>query len=308
MAKAFKIRRGNEIAGFFVVVTVALVMTAIFMGPSTTRWFTPARKLVIQLPPEGSLGLRKGADVLILGSVVGSVGDISVTDAGDMQAELSIRGNFIRFVRSDSRAIIRKPLGIGDASVEITRGREEPLSPTHAVLPTVADKAPTQMLEETLDAFRNEGLPAIKELRTAISEYTKLASELRGQEEAVREVLGHVNRLGKSLEGGTGMAAMLLNDPKPPEAVRAALPKIDSAMDELQLSLKDCAAGGGGGDQGDKTDSGDGGIDAACDRRAAGVDSPGAGNVASDRAIDRGAAAERADSRGHDVHEAIDAH
>ena len=83
MPKPLKVRRANEIVGLFVLLALAIAVAAVLLGPRTQRWFTPSQTLAIHLPPEGSLGLRKGGDVQILGSVVGSVEDIIVTDAGN---------------------------------------------------------------------------------------------------------------------------------------------------------------------------------------------------------------------------------
>ncbi|WP_418317112.1 MlaD family protein [Piscinibacter sakaiensis] len=237
MPKPLKVTRANEIVGLFILLAVAIGIAGLVLGPQTQRWFTTTRTIAIQLPPEGSLGLRRGGEVQILGSVVGSVDDIFVTDAGEMEARVSIQGDFIRFVRSDSRAIISKPLGIGDAEIEITRGTGEPLPPVGAVLQGAADKAPTAMMEETLAVVREEALPTIRELRGAVAEFTKLAADLRGQQAGIAQALNHVNRVGAQLERGDGLAAMLISDPKPAAELRAALPKLNRALDELRTTL-----------------------------------------------------------------------
>jgi phospholipid/cholesterol/gamma-HCH transport system substrate-binding protein len=242
MAKELKVTRANEIVGLFILLALALAVAALFLGPKTQRWFTPTRTIAIHLPPEGSLGLRRGGDVQILGSVVGSVDDIVVTDAGGMEAQVSIQGNFIRFVRMDSRAIIRKPLGIGDAEIEITRGHGAPLPAVGAFLESEADKAPTAIMEEALVTIRDEALPTIREMRGAISEFTKLAGELRGQQAGIAQALQHVNRVGAQLERGEGLAAMLIADPKPAAELLAALPKLNTALDELRSTLQGARA------------------------------------------------------------------
>lgn len=239
MPKPLKVTRANEIAGLFILLALALVVVAVVLGPHTHRWFATTRTLAIELPPEGSLGLRRGGDVLILGTVVGTVDDIIVTDAGDMVAEVNIQGNFIRFVRSDSRAIIRKPLGFGDASIEITRGQGDPLSAVGATLKSEADKAPAQMMEEALAMIRDVALPTIQELRGAISQFTELANDLRGQQAGIAQALQHVNRVGAQLENRAGLAGVLISDPQPAAELRAALPKLNAALDQLKLSLRD---------------------------------------------------------------------
>ena len=210
MSKPFQNQRANEVVGVFVLLTLGILVAAVVLGPHTRRWLTPTRKLTVRLPPEGSLGLRKGADVLILGSVVGSVDDISVSDAGEMEAEVSIRGNFIRFVRRILRRLIRKPFGIGDASIEITRGKGEALPLSGAIIQSSSDKAPTQMLEETLADIRTEAVPALRELRTAVSEYTRLASDLRGQQPGLTQAVAHFNQVAGNVEAGKGVVGMLL--------------------------------------------------------------------------------------------------
>lgn len=101
MPKPLKVTRANEIVGLFVLLALAIALAALLLGPKTQRWFTPSHTLAIHLPPEGSLGLRKGADVLILGSVVGSVENIVVTDAGSVEADV-----IKRIARGDVHAAI----------------------------------------------------------------------------------------------------------------------------------------------------------------------------------------------------------
>ena len=167
MAKAFQRQRANEVIGVFVLLTVGILITAVALGPNTRRWLTPTHKLTVRLPPEGSLGLRKGADVLILGTVVGSVDEITVSDAGEMEAAASVRGRFYplcaaRFpghypqASRDRRRHDRNHAGQG-------RGTARQW-PDH---PGTADKAPTQMLEETLADIRSADRAGHQRIRAA---------------------------------------------------------------------------------------------------------------------------------------------
>jgi phospholipid/cholesterol/gamma-HCH transport system substrate-binding protein len=246
MAKQFQKKHANELVGIFVLLALGIVIAAAVLGPNTRRWFTPSRKLIIRLPPAGSLGLRNGADVLILGSVVGSVDDIVVNDTGQVEADVSIRGNFIRFVRQDSHAIIRKPLGIGDATIDITRGTGAPLPLTGAAIVASADKAPTEMLEETLGDIRTQALPAIQEVRTAVSEYTELARDLRAQQPGLADAISHFNQLAENIQAGKGVAGLMLSDPNEAQTVRQSILKMNDALEDARstaASLRRVSAG-----------------------------------------------------------------
>src|SRR4051812_7011229 len=123
MAKQFKSAYANSLAAAFVFVILMLVGLTVVLVGRAQRWFQPVRPLTILLPEEGSLGLREGADVLILGTNVGSVNAIRVNEQGGMEADVSIRRDFSRYVRADSVAVVRRTFGVaGDAYVEISRG------------------------------------------------------------------------------------------------------------------------------------------------------------------------------------------
>jgi ABC-type transporter Mla subunit MlaD len=234
MNRTFQQRHANQIVGIFVLLTLGVLVAAVALGPHTQRWLTPARRFTIRLPREGSLGLRKGADVLILGSVVGSVDDISVNDDAQMEAEVSIRGNFGRFVRADSKAFIRKPLGIGDASIEITRGTGAALPPSGGSIQSFADEAPTQMLEDTLEEIRSQAVPALKELRQAVQEYTALAADLRAQQPGLSQAIGRVNRIAGQIDEGNGVAGELVSDPRLAQQARDSLTKLNAVLDDTR--------------------------------------------------------------------------
>ncbi len=219
MAKPFKLRYVNEIVGIFVLLIALLVVGAVVMGPHTADWFTPVTRLTIQLPPEGAYGLQSGNDVKILGTLAGNVSNISVTRRDKMEAELVIRGDFIRFVKTDSKAIIRPPLaGFGEAEVLITAGKGPALPDRNASILSEVDRGPTATLDETLDQLRNEALPALKEMRLAVA---------------------HFSAIGQKINEGQGVIGQLVTNPEMAAEARRMVPKFNSALDELEGVLKD---------------------------------------------------------------------
>ena len=73
MTSSQRFRHVHTTAGTFVLIVVGLLVAGIIVTGRSHRWFSPMGKVTLQFPREGSLGLREGADVLILGTVVGSV-------------------------------------------------------------------------------------------------------------------------------------------------------------------------------------------------------------------------------------------
>lgn len=239
MAKPFKFRYVNEIAGGFVILVAALLIVGVVVAGHAQRWFEAVHELNIVFPPEGSLDLQKGSEVYILGTRVGSVDEITVADDGSMAGRISVRGNFIRFVRIDSQAIVRKKFGVaGDAYIEITKGSGAEL-PDDQSLICLKDVEIMETVQNLVQQFRDATLPAIEQLRKAVEEYTNLAADLRRPEGNLQQLLSHLNKITEGLEKGEGMAGRILRDPKMAEQLDGIMASIRSSLAEVKEIVSD---------------------------------------------------------------------
>ncbi len=102
--KPFKFRFANELAGGFILLALLLVVLAVAASGRVKDLFTRTTTITLHLPPEGSLGLREGAEVLMLGTPIGTVRSVDPPsgDEGRMTATISVRSNFLKFMRADS--------------------------------------------------------------------------------------------------------------------------------------------------------------------------------------------------------------
>ena len=156
MAERFKFRRVNEITGTFVLVVVAVLIAAVVWTGHSQRWFKSRVTLRIVLPEAGAAGIRQGSEVYFLGTLVGSVSDVSVDTTGRMEAEANIRRDFFRFVRADSSAVVKKKFGVaGDSFFEITRGQGQPLPEKNASI--VCNEQFQSALEAAVEEIRARG-------------------------------------------------------------------------------------------------------------------------------------------------------
>lgn len=239
MAKPFKFRYVNEIAGGFVLLVVALLVVGVLLAGQAQRWFIATHGIELTFPPEGSLGVQKGAEVHILGTQVGAVEEITVAQDGSMAARATVRGDFFRFVRTDSRALVKKKFGLaGDAYVEITKGSGGEL-PAGATLMCTKDTELIEMLQDVVKQVKDATLPAIEQARKAVEEYTSLAVDLRKPEGNLQQLLAHLNNIAGELEKGEGTAGKLLRDPALANELQGITVKINEALAEVKGSLGD---------------------------------------------------------------------
>ncbi len=239
MPKPFKFRYVNEIAGGFVIAVIALVIGSIVVAGHAQRWFESVHRLTVSFPPEGSMGLQKGAEVQILGTTVGSVEEISVADDGSMAGRITVRGKFIRFVRADSQVIVKKKFAVaGDAYIEITKGTGPEL-PDNATLICLKDTEIMETIQDVVRQVREATVPAIEQVRKAIEEYTNLAKDLRDPEGNLQQLMAHLNEISRGLEKGEGTAGQLLRDPALANELHEITGKVNDSLAEVRKILGD---------------------------------------------------------------------
>lgn len=235
MNKPFKFRYVNEIVGGFVLLVVAALITGIILAGKAQEWFTPVYELRLSFPEEGSLGVQKGAEVQILGTTVGSVTGIRVREDGRMRGRLTVKGDFIRFVRLDSKAIVRKKYGIaGDAYVEITQGKG-PERELEMPLVVSKDTEITEIAQDILKRLQETTVPAIEE-------YTALAADLRSTNGPLMKLLANLEQITAGLERGEGSAGQLLRDPALASELTRILEQVNTSLGEVQKILADVKA------------------------------------------------------------------
>ncbi len=238
-AKPFKFRYVNEIVGVFVILVALLLVAGVLIAGHYQRWFEPVFRIHVQFPPEGTLGLKKGSPIEMLGSEVGVVEQISVSEEGRMEGLFRVRGEFARFIRTDSVAVVKRKFQVaGDAFVDILTGTG-PLVTTLAV-PQIECRKDMQIFEivqQVVEKVEGAVLPAIEELKGLLVEYRGLGEDLRNPEGRVMQALAHLNDILAGLERGEGTAGKLLKDPALADQSKAILEQVNAAMTELRASM-----------------------------------------------------------------------
>lgn len=246
MAKKFKFRYVNEIVGAFVLLVILLLLAGVLVAGHAQHWFEPMYEIELRFPPEGSMDLLKGAEVMLLGARVGSVQDIVVDDNGEISGSIRVRGSFMRFVREDSIALVKKKMVVtGDAYIELTRGTGAELPKTGGEIAAEKDTEIMQMLEEALATLEEEAEHTLGLVNGAIEEYTRLAAGMNDPDGQLQQLVANANGLLEDIRRGPGLPAKVLNDPalvKDVEALMAELQVLMTRVNAMAADLQDVTA------------------------------------------------------------------
>ena len=242
MGKKVKFLYVNEIVGGFVLLVVLLLLAGVLVAGHAQHWFEAMYEIDLKFPPEGSMELQNGAEVMLLGAKVGSVQDILVDEEGNITGTMRVRGPFMRFVRADSIALVKKKLVVtGDAFIELTRGTGAELPRAGGEIWCMKDTEIMQMLEEALEDLQKKAAETVGLVNQAIEEYTRLAAGMNDPQGNLQQLLANASGLLEDIRRGPGLPAKVLNDPAMAKEVegivaqaRELMAKVNAMASELQ--------------------------------------------------------------------------
>ena len=229
----FKFRRVHEITGTFVLIVVAVVVSAVVWMGRGQRWFKGNVDLQIVLPEDGAAGIHRGSEVYFLGTLVGSVSDVIVDATGRMEAQANIRHDFFRFVRADSSAVVKKKFGVaGDSFFEITRGVGRPLPEKNASI--VCKEQFQSALESAVEEVRNEAMLVLKKVNGGLDTWTKLGTDLGATRQHLDQFAVHLESIAAGVEAGKGTAGKWIKDTALADEAQALLVEANHTLHELR--------------------------------------------------------------------------
>lgn len=254
MATSFKFRNVNLLAGVFVLTAVILLGAGILIAGKSQKWFHASVRIMVRFPAEGAFGVEQGAKVVIMGARAGEVERITVDDSGQMKGIIKVDGDYARFIRHDTHAVVKKTFGVaGDAFVDIVVGTQPPVDLKDREelfeIPITKDTELLEMAQSAIDQIREAVLPGLKELERTLAQYRGLAEDLRSVQgplnsttEQLKSMLGEVQKTIEGLNRGEGTAGMALKDPAAYDQVLALLKQLNTITERIASISTDVQA------------------------------------------------------------------
>jgi phospholipid/cholesterol/gamma-HCH transport system substrate-binding protein len=193
MSQSYRFRYAEEIAGGFVLLCLGLLIVGIYTAGHAQGWFN--KKLVLKVKFEaekGTYGIQEGAEVRILGTQAGWVGEIVPSEESGMETVLILQGKFRKFVRTDSIAKVKKKFEVaGDSYVDITLGNSaQPMLKNGDYIPCVQDVELIEAAKKMVDDFRAAAVPMLEEVRATLSHVSGITGQLEKREGVAGKIIG----------------------------------------------------------------------------------------------------------------------
>jgi phospholipid/cholesterol/gamma-HCH transport system substrate-binding protein len=219
----FKFRHANEIVGGFVLLAVLMLVVAVIGIAHSKTWLAATKRIIIRLP-EASMGMSEGSSVEMEGMPLGIVDSIHVDELGKVTAEVTLKGDYVRFLRTDSVATVkRRFLLSGDTYIDISLGHGIEL-PNNAVITAVADEEPTKV---------------ITELRKNLEQSRMLLETVNSPKGDIQQMLANLNHISDTIARGDGLAGRMLTNSNTATDFDKLIPKVNDTLTEINGIAKD---------------------------------------------------------------------
>ena len=251
-SQPFKFRYINRIAGAFLFLMFAILAILIVLGAKSQHWFAEESYYRVELPVAsnsdgnevGTLGVKPGSDVRVVGSHVGYVRKVELCQGEDLipiesfadvqpsdiriVALLSVKGEFSEFVGPDSQAVLKFDLGgLGSAYFDLTRGtrrfEERGLKENPHILTFRREADAKEEVFDIVKRIENELVPAINSIQKTGDSASGFIEELRDKDKALYRTLS-------SLESGIADFNKILAKAEKGEGILGDLTSNDSQM------------------------------------------------------------------------------
>jgi phospholipid/cholesterol/gamma-HCH transport system substrate-binding protein len=218
--------------GIFVIVGLALTMTAVFLIGSTHQLWEPKVKYTTAF--RDVAGLKSGAPVRMGGLDIGQVLSVGHgSDAKDVRiyVSMSIERREAARIRTDSTArVVNKGL-LGDKMIEVSSGSPDagPIDPKQ-LLPS---EEPADMLAAAnrVAAAAQAAIEKLEPLATSLGD-PKLSADIKGSAEDLHSLLD-------AIVHGNGPAHRLFYDTREADQFEALLANTNRATEQLGATMAD---------------------------------------------------------------------
>jgi len=256
--KPFKFRYIHRIVGSFLLFAVAVLVLLAVLVIKNQAWFAEVTEYRVEMSPrrsgtpdaasdpadEGTLGIRAGSAVRVIGNQVGFVDRVELRTGESLApiesfesvapedirivAILRVRGEFSHFIGPGSEAVLKYDLGgLGSAYFDITRGtgrfpESAPDAPPR-LLPFRQEEDAKEEIFATVRRIEDEIIPALQSYRETAETMTAFVQKLSDDNELLMGALG-------SLEQSTDRLDVILARIESGEGVLGDMTSSESEM------------------------------------------------------------------------------
>ena len=186
--------------GIFVIVAISgIALLIALIGIKNDIFVSKARLYTIA---DSGKGLYEGMEVKLSGFSIGKVKKMYLDDITKVKMEMSINRDYLKWIKTDSKAILAKEGLIGESIIELTAGSPNSMTlDPEAVVPFVREVGLSEIAEDLKG-----------DINKLLSEIGEIIHYINNPEGDIKLMLTNLNRLSSDLLEVSKSANLIINN------------------------------------------------------------------------------------------------
>jgi len=214
--------------GFFIILTVLLILAGLGYMAYKKGFFQPENTYT--LSSRTGDGLSVGMPLYFSGFKIGKISELELSDTGMVMMKIRVPTQHAKWIRSDSKFVLEKPLvGMPKFTVTTIKMSSPLLSPNSiAILTEVND------INDAIQKIQ----PILEQVAMITDNIERLTGSLADPEGDMSKILKHSKVLTGSLSAKKSILEMAVGDEKSVQAIHASLQNARNITDQVGQLLK----------------------------------------------------------------------
>jgi phospholipid/cholesterol/gamma-HCH transport system substrate-binding protein len=217
----------ERMTGAFILLTLIVFLFTVAVVGRGKNWFR--KHLVYYTTFEEGYNLVSGSRVKLLGTDIGSVTDVLLTEGNKVKVKVKVLAEYASRIRANSVATVESPTVIGSEYINIRPGTSQAaVIPPEGLIPTKEKKKFTEYLEEYEIGAKLEHIGKILE------DLAQITDQLKDPKGPFFGTFGNLQQITGTVEAGEGSLGRLIKGDELHEHIQAELDAIDTFIATLQ--------------------------------------------------------------------------
>jgi phospholipid/cholesterol/gamma-HCH transport system substrate-binding protein len=231
----------------FVVVSIALLIIVIYQLGKVKDIF--AKTVHLYFIHDTAFGLSQNMPVKLAGFRIGRVSNITLDETGYVRVELEVKKRYMKWIRTDSTATIKKEGYIGETIIEITFGsQDKPMLQDKSMITFAKSKGLEDIAKELVEELKPVAVDVKNfveyivnpkgDVTRILKNTANLTAELRTTNDELLKRIEEAKKSLKELEGALKNINTATNDlPKMVKTVDNSLQEIEKLSTSLNKKI-----------------------------------------------------------------------
>lgn len=235
----------EKMTGAFILLTLLTFLFTVAVVGRGKNWFR--KHITYYTTFEEGYNLVSGSRVKLLGTDIGSVTDVDLTEANKVRVKIRVLADYASRIRTDSVAIVESPTVIGSEYIAINPGTAKAaVIPSGGEIPSKEKKKLTEYLEEYEIGEKLENIGQILE------DLAQVTDQLKDPKGPFFGTLGNLKQITGTVDAGEGSIGRMIKSGELYQHIQEELDAIGKFVTTLQETADYLVRAGANIEQGSK--------------------------------------------------------